>query len=132
MSGGNAPAGLLLSDDLLFTSRVTGTARSLGLEVRTARDAEGLVAMARVAPPAGVLIDLGNPGLDLSALIASLAEACPAPPRVVAYGSHVDTETLRAARAAGCDPVLPRSKFVEDMPRELPAWLGEGEGRTAP
>jgi hypothetical protein len=42
----------------------------------------------------------------------------------MAYGSHVDTATLRAARAAGCDPVLPRSKFVEDLPICLPAWLG--------
>jgi hypothetical protein len=46
-------------------------------------------------------------------------------PRVVAYGSHVDTATLKAARASGCDPVLPRSKFVEDLPRELPRWFGE-------
>ena len=24
---------------------------------------------------------------------------------------------------AGCDPVLPRSKFVEELPRALPEWL---------
>ena len=56
-------------------------------------------------------------------LLRQLGEVCPSPPRVVAYGSHVDTATLRAARAAGCDPVLPRSKFVEDLAQELPAWL---------
>jgi hypothetical protein len=44
-------------------------------------------------------------------------------PRVVAYGSHVDTATLRAAREAGCDPVLPRSKFVEELPSALPHWF---------
>ena len=44
-------------------------------------------------------------------------------PRLVAYGSHVDAEALRAARAAGCDPVLPRSKFVDDLPAALPGWL---------
>ena len=31
---------------------------------------------------------------------------------------------LRAAREAGCDLVLPRSKFVEELPRALPGWLG--------
>ena len=31
--------------------------------------------------------------------------------RVIAFGSHVDAELLAAARAAGCDEVLPRSKF---------------------
>ena len=42
---------------------------------------------------------------------------------MVGYGSHVEAATLRAARAAGCDPVWPRSKFVEELPRALPGWL---------
>jgi CheY-like chemotaxis protein len=120
-----APQGLLLSDDLIFTSRVTGTACGLGLVVKPARSVEALVEMARQHRPRCVLVDLANPGLDLGDLFRRLAEVC-APPRVVAYGSHVDKATLRAARAAGCEPVLPRSKFVEDLPRELPRWLAEG------
>jgi hypothetical protein len=44
-------------------------------------------------------------------------------PRVVGYGSHVEAELLRAAREAGCDPVLPRSKFVKDLDRDLTGWL---------
>ena len=82
---------------------------------------------ARQHPPGCVLVDLANPGLVLEDLLRRLEEVCPARPRVVAYGSHVDTATLRAARAAGCDPVLPRSKFVEDLPTDLPAWLSGGE-----
>ena len=121
-----ATQGLLLSDDLIFASRVTGTARDLGLVVKPTRSVEALVALARQHRPRCVLVDLANPGLDLGELFRRLAEACPPPPRVVAYGSHVDTATLRAARAAGCEPVLPRSKFVEDLPRELPRWLAEG------
>ena len=119
----NTP-GLLLSDDLIFTSRITGTARDLGLVVRQARSPEELLELARVQAPGGVLIDLANPGLDLPGLLRRLAEVCSPMPRVMAYGSHVEAETLRAARAAGCDPVLPRSKFVEDLSRELPRWLG--------
>jgi hypothetical protein len=34
----------------------------------------------------------------------------------VAFGSHVDTKALAAARAAGCDPVMPRSKFSAELP----------------
>ena len=30
----------------------------------------------------------------------------------------------RAAKEAGCSVVLPRSKFVEELPRALPEWLG--------
>jgi hypothetical protein len=46
-----------------------------------------------------------------------------AKPPVIAYGSHVDTATLKAARAAGCNQVLTRSQFVEDLPRKLPEWM---------
>lgn len=116
--------GLLLSDDLIFTSRITGTARDLGLTVRAARSVEALAAMARTTPPRLVLIDLGNPGLAVPDLLRRLREACPVMPRIVAYGSHVDAAGLRAAREAGCDVVLPRSKFVEDLPVKLPEWAG--------
>src|SRR5689334_16219939 len=118
------PLGLLLSDDLMFTSRITGVARDLGLVVKVARSAELLLSLARQQTPPCVLIDLSNPGLVLADFLRQLAAVCDPPPRRVAYGSHVDGETLRAARAAGCDPVLPRSKLVEELPRELPGWLG--------
>lgn len=118
------PAGLLLNDDLLFASRITGEARALGLSVQAVRSLEQLFEQLRREPPSCLLLDLAFPGLDLSALFAQLRET-KAPPRVVAYGSHVDTESLRAAREAGCDPVLPRSKFVEMLPQALPEWLLE-------
>jgi DNA-binding NarL/FixJ family response regulator len=115
--------GLLLSDDLIFASRIVGTARGPGRTLLAARSADGLVELARRSPPRCVIVDLDNPGLDLPALIRSLEEIAPGL-RIVAYGPHVDAERLRAARAAGCDPVLPRSKFVEQLESELPAWLG--------
>ena len=113
--------GLLLSDDLLFTSRVAGEARALGLTIKAARSADALLALARQEAPACVIVDLANPSLALPDLMRQLAEL--GNPRVVAYGSHVDTATLRAAREAGCDPVLPRSKFVEELPHALPQWF---------
>ena len=115
--------GLLLCDDLIFTSKVTGTAKALGLAVQTARTPAALVEMARRTPPVCVIVDLHNPGLDLPGLMTELRAACPEMPRVVGYGSHVEAETLRAAREAGCDPVWPRSKFVEELATALPAWM---------
>jgi len=62
MSEEKAPVGLLLSDDLIFTSRIAATARTLGLTIKTARSVEALEALARQQAPSGVLVDLGNPG----------------------------------------------------------------------
>jgi CheY-like chemotaxis protein len=117
------PLGLLLSDDLIFSSRITGTAQALGLTVKVARSAAALVALAWQEPPSGVIVDLANPGLDVPELLRQLREGCPVMPQVVAYGSHVDAAGLKAAREAGCDLVLPRSAFVEKLPLELAEWL---------
>src|SRR5205085_1907203 len=116
-------AGLLLSDDLIFTSRITATAQAHGLTVQPARTQAQLQALAGQEAPAGVIVDLDHPGLNVSELLRQLRAAA-VPPYVVAYGSHVDAAGLRAAREAGCDLVLPRSKFVEELPTALPRWLG--------
>jgi DNA-binding NarL/FixJ family response regulator len=113
---------ILLSEDLIFTSRVVGTGRDLGLPIRTARSADAVLNLAQQQPPTCVIVDLSNPGLRIADLVTGLNGAANRP-RIVAYGSHVDTATLRAAREAGCDVVLPRSKFVEELPTALPTWL---------
>ena len=115
--------GLLLCDDLIFSSRITGTARAQGLTILTANSLDTLRELVRRQPPACVLLDLHFPGLDLSELLTFLHDTCPTMPRVVGYGSHVDAPRLRAAREAGCDVVLPRSAFVEQLSTELSAWF---------
>jgi CheY-like chemotaxis protein len=119
--------GLLLSDDLIFTSRIIGTAQGFDLTVKPVRSAEALRVLAQQQSPRCVIVDLSNPGLKIAELIQELRQTCSPVPRVVAYGSHVDTATLRAAREAGCDIVLPRSKFVEELPHALPDWLAPSQ-----
>jgi CheY-like chemotaxis protein len=114
----------VLCDDLIFFSRVSGAARAAGLTVRMVRTAADLVSAARAAPPAGVILDVHNPGLDLPDLLAALKDACPVMPQVIAYGSHVEAAVLRAARQAGCGRVLPRSQFVEELDAKIGEWLG--------
>lgn len=123
----STPLAYLLCDDLIFSSRITGTGRDLGLQVIPARSTELLQQMLAQKVPQAVIIDLANPGLDLPKLMAAIGERGNPRPRVVAYGSHVDTATLKAAREAGCDPVLPRSKFVEVLPQELATWLSSSD-----
>ncbi len=118
--------GLLLCDDLLFLSRIAGTARALGLDLQTARTPADLLARAQDQAPACVLIDLHQPGLDLAVLVPALKKC--GSPFLVGYGSHVDCATLKMAREAGCDLVLPRSKFVEDLAQQMPQWWAGPEG----
>jgi hypothetical protein len=55
-----------------------------------------------------VLVDLGRAGvLDVLPRIEA---------RTVGFASHVDGETIAAAEAAGCDEVLPRSRFFRRLP----------------
>jgi len=49
-------------------------------------------------------------GIDVPQIVATVREKSPAA-RIVAFGSHVDVEALSAARAAGCDEVMPNSQF---------------------
>jgi DNA-binding NarL/FixJ family response regulator len=116
--------GLVLSDDMMFTSRITGTARALEVDVKAARSPDALLTLAGSERPGCVIVDLGHSGLDISNFIRQLRDTCSPMPRIVAYGSHVDAAALRAAREAGCDVVLPRSKFVEELPHALRAWMG--------
>jgi CheY-like chemotaxis protein len=115
-------AALLVSRDLFFTSMVTGTASLLGVEVQVVADAAAAVQSLATGQFGCILIDLADPGLNLVDFFARLV-AEDHPP-VVAFGSHVATARLQAARDAGCDEVLPRSRFSAGLPELLKRYCG--------
>jgi DNA-binding NarL/FixJ family response regulator len=116
---------LILCDDLIFTSKITATARAHQLTACAARTPATL--MPKVDTATGcVLIDLHNPELKIAELVPLLRGAAPTA-KLIGFGSHVDVETLRAAREAGLDKVMPRSQFVNLLETELAAWAGGGE-----
>ncbi len=57
---------------------------------------------------AGTAADLVVVDLSRAGVLESLRQV---DARTIGFGSHVDHELLAAAREAGCDEVLPRSKF---------------------
>ena len=97
----------VLLDDLFVRARIETTARALGVDVAFAARAELLPAAG--PPGATVLVDLAHP--EAIETIRALALR-PDPPRVVAWGSHVDGERMTAAREAGATKVLARSAFT--------------------
>lgn len=109
--------GLLLTRDLMFTSKVTGTAAALGFKFQTLGSVERLTSQVAEAQPRALFVDLGCPDFDPAAIIASLPAT--ARPVVLGFGSHVDVQRLDSARQAGFDLVLPRSKFSASLPELL-------------
>jgi len=115
MSAANVSrATLLISRDLFFTSKVTGTADLMGIEVQVAADAQTAAERLAAGNFGCIFIDLADTGLDVAAFLQNLP-ADEHPP-VIAFGSHVATARLQAAREAGCEHVLPRSRFSADLP----------------
>ena len=124
--------GLLLSRDLIFTTRVTGTARALGHRVLVADTIALASALITQWHPRVVFVDLAAQELACRDTLAALRALTGPGVPFVAFGSHVDRASLESARAAGCAEVLPRSKFSADLPTLIPRYL-EGTGQaTAP
>src|SRR4051812_16089513 len=117
------PAGLLLSRDLIFTSKVTGTARALGYQVLTAGNIALALAMIDQWHPRVVFVDLASGDLVGQDALFAYRKLAPGTP-FVAFGSHVDTASLAEAAAAGCDPVLPRSRFSAMLAELIEQYLG--------
>jgi CheY-like chemotaxis protein len=117
------PTGLLLSRDLIFTSKITSTARELGHRVLVAGNSALALSMIDQWRPRAVFVDLAAGDLVATAALIAYQKAAPGTP-FVAFGSHVDTQALEAARGAGCDPVLPRSKFTAELPDLIRRFLG--------
>ena len=116
------PDAVLISRDLFFTSKVTGTANALGIPMRVVAAAQSAAELVAVSQCRCLFVDLAEAGLDLAGLIGSL----PANRKVavVAYGSHVATALLQAAREAGCTEVMPRSRFSGELPAILRQYCG--------
>ena len=116
------PVVVALERDLFFGVRIQDAARALGARLETVEDAEAF-GRALERWPELVLIDLAaTTGWEEAVSRAKHAPYTRSIP-FIAFGSHVDTGALRAARAAGCDHAWARSRFVTELPGLLQAAL---------
>lgn len=108
--------------NLIFQSRVRAAAIDLGLDV-TYADTPTTFADAMERLPAVVVVDLKELNLDP---IDAIGRAKAAGAAVLAFGPHTDAETLRAARAAGADLAVPRSRFKAELTELLRSLVAAG------
>ena len=107
-----------LMDDLFFQMKLAETAKQLGVEVKVAANGEALMGLLASAPKL-VIVDLNarNQPIDaIEKLRQTHKDVC-----VVGFLSHVQTELAAQAKAAGCDEVLPRSSFTQNLAAILSA-----------
>jgi hypothetical protein len=103
-----SPPLLVLVRDLLFSSRIAVAARHLGVEIKLLREPGQLAAEAG----GRLIVDLNQPSaLDAATEWRRGGDAR----QVIGFVAHVDAETIRRARDAGIDQVLPRSRFVAEL-----------------
>lgn len=102
---------LYAASDLLWASKIKATADAFALAARPVRTIEMLEARLADSQPRLLLVDL-DIGASALAMITRLkgpgASDQQRAIRVVAFGPHVATELLGAARDAGADEVLTR------------------------
>jgi CheY-like chemotaxis protein len=101
-----------LMDDLFFQMKLSETAKHLGVEVKVASTGEALQALLE-PPPKLLIVDLNSRSQPIAAIQRLRADKNQV--RVVAFLSHVQTELAEQARAAGCDEVMPRSVFTQNL-----------------
>jgi CheY-like chemotaxis protein len=105
--------------DLIFSTKITGTAKALQKPYAVARTLDKLTEHLNAAPEKKlVIIDLNSANLDTIAAIRT-AKSHPTHPHVIAFLSHVEVELAQQAREAGADQVLARSAFVNQLPALL-------------
>src|SRR5436309_8929904 len=101
-----------LMDDLFFQMKLAETAKQLGVEIKVATTGEALMGL-MASEPRLVIVDLNSRSRPVEA-IEKLRQARK-DVRVVGFLSHVQKELAAQAQAAGCDEVLPRSRFTENL-----------------
>lgn len=102
----SAPRVVLLSDDLMFGSKVERMIRDAGAQPVLAagpdavRDAGDTTAL--------LVVDLVTDAFDGIAAIGDAGV------KTLAYYAHTDDDVRRAALEAGCDRVVPRSRMMRE------------------
>ena len=108
---------IALVDDMMFTSKIRGTAEAIGVVVVFARSINEVCQKAIMEPVSLIIADLNLQCCDPFALAEQLKSDSELKAiQLLAFFSHVQTELGKRAEHAGYDRVLPRSEFSKNLP----------------
>jgi DNA-binding NarL/FixJ family response regulator len=101
-----------LMDDIFFQMKVAETAKHLGIEFKVATTTDALLNLLEPRPQL-VIVDLNARSQPIDAIVKLRAASKDI--RVVAFLSHVQRELAEQAKNAGCNEVMPRSSFTQNL-----------------
>ena len=108
---------LAVLTDLFFTVKLADAAKRSGLAIEFVKDSAEVLAKAR-QNPALIIFDLNYAAVEPLTLISKLkGDAETKSISLLGYVSHVQGELKQQAQEAGCNMVLARSAFSQNIPQ---------------
>ena len=114
---------LLFIEDLFFFAKINETARKLGIKVAFVKNEPETIAKILEAPeeerPSLIVFDLNNAAAKPLTLIPKIKSKVKKGTSVIGFLSHLQGDLKAKAVEAGCDIVMPRSAFSQNLPNLL-------------
>jgi len=113
----------LFIEDLFFFAKINETARKLGIKVAFVKNEPETLARILEAPedgkPSLIVFDLNNAAAKPMTLIPKIKTKLKKGTSVIGFLSHLQGDLKAKAVEAGCDIVMPRSAFSQNLPTLL-------------
>lgn len=109
-------------DDLFFLAKIQETARKLNVKVEFVKTDKDLLERMKQngeEPPSLLIFDLNNVNAKPLTAIPKLKSKLKKGTSIIGFLSHVQGDLKQRAHEAGCDMVLPRSAFSQNLPQLL-------------
>lgn len=108
---------LAVLNDLFFSVKLIDAAKRAGLALEFVKESSDVLEKAHRKPTL-IIFDLNFAGVDSLSLIAQLkGEPQTKGISLIGYLSHIQGELKLKAQEAGCDMVLARSAFSQNLPQ---------------
>ncbi len=110
-------------EDLFFIAKISETARKLGVKVAFAKNEKEQIAAltdaTEDARPGLIVFDLNNANAKPMSLIPKLKTKLKKTTSIIGFLSHLQGDLKAKAVEAGCDTVMPRAAFSQNLPNLL-------------
>jgi len=118
---------LAVLSDLFFSVKLTEAAKRNGLAIEFIKQASEVLERAKDGHPSLIVFDLNFEDAEPLKLISRLkSESGTKGISLIGYLSHVQGELKMQAQEAGCDMVMARSAFSQNLPQIFKRHAGVG------